>query len=94
MQIAKLKYAVGESTMAMKLIEDEIPTSIFLMDEKQLNAFVSKESIESREIIARRILQSTEWMASDGLKTGSEIKGRYLKVLKLTPNWERGMKFG
>ena len=77
--------------MALKLIEDEIPTSIFLMDDKQLEAFVSSDTVESREVAARRILQATDWMASDGLKSSLEIKDRYQTVLKLTPNWERGM---
>lgn len=93
LQVAKLKYAIGESTMALKLIEDEIPNSVFLMDEIQLMGFVSSGAVGSSDIVARRILQATEWMASDGFKSSSEIKDRYLTVLKLAPNWERGMEF-
>ena len=72
-----------------KLIEDDIPDSIFLMDDKQLNSYVSSDKTESTAT-ARRILQSTEWMACDGLKSSTEIKDRYQTVLKLAPNWERG----
>jgi hypothetical protein len=85
LQVAKLKHAIGESTTALKLIEDDIPVSIFLMDEKRL------ETGQSSETVARRILQATEWMACGGLKSNPEIKERYLTVLKLAPNWERGM---
>lgn len=89
LQIAKLKHAIGETTTALKLIEDDIPDSIFLMDDKQLNSYVSSDKTESTAT-ARRILQSTEWMACDGLKSSTEIKDRYQTVLKLAPNWERG----
>jgi len=91
LQVAKLKHAIGESTTALKLIEDDIPASIFLMDEKSLKTSVSSDKDESRETFARRILQATEWMACGGLKSTPEIKDRYLTVLKLAPNWERGM---
>lgn len=89
LQVAKLKHAVGESTTALKLIEDDIPASIFQMDDKQLQTYFSSTDAESRETIARRILQATEWMACDGLKSTQDIKDRYLTALKLAPNWER-----
>ncbi|KAL7541357.1 hypothetical protein ACHAXR_011755 [Thalassiosira sp. AJA248-18] len=89
LQVAKLKHAIGESMTALKLIEDDIPASVFLMDKKQLKSYVSSDSTaESGEALARRILQATEWMG-DGLKSSSEIKDRYQTVLKLAPNWER-----
>lgn len=91
LQVAKLKHAIGESTTALKLIEDDIPASIFLKDEKHLKMYNSSDENESSETVARRILQATEWMACGGLKSTPEIKDRYLTVLKLAPNWERGM---
>lgn len=89
LQVAKLKHAIGESTTALKLIEDDIPASIFQMDDLQLKSYVSSDATESIAT-ARRILQATEWMAADGLKSSSEIKDRYMVVLKLAPDWERG----
>ena len=91
LQVAKLKHAIGESTTALKLIEDDIPVSIFLMDEKRLETYIRSDKGQSSETVARRILQATEWMACGGLKSNPEIKDRYLTVLKLAPNWERGM---
>ena len=88
LQVAKLKHAIGESTTALKLIEDDIPASIFLMDDKQLNAYASNNKMESIAT-ARRILQSTEWISELGLKTSHEVKDRYSTVLKLAPDWER-----
>jgi serine/threonine-protein kinase ATR len=37
----------------------------------------------------KRLLVSTEWMVQDNLKHGSEIKERYLLLLKITPTWEK-----
>ena len=91
LQVAKLKHAIGESTTALKLIEDDIPPSVFLLDEKRQKTYFSSDKGESSESVARRILQATEWMAFGGLKTTPEIKDRYLTVLRLAPNWERGM---
>ena len=88
LQVAKLKHAIGESTTALKLIEDDIPASIFLMDDKQLNSYASNNKMESIAT-ARRILQSTEWISELGLKTSHEVKDRYSTVLKLAPDWER-----
>ena len=91
LQVAKLKHAIGESTVALKLIEDKIPASIFYMDDTHLKQyFESKTNAESGESIARKVLQATEWMVCDGLKSSSEINDRYQTVLKLAPNWERG----
>ena len=93
LQIAKLKHDVGESMAALKLVEDDIPASICLMDEGQLKTYVASNSAAgSGEALARRILQSTEWMVCDGLKSTSEIKTRYQTVLRLAPKWERGME--
>ena len=91
LQVAKLKHDIGESMTAVKLIEDGIPASIFLMDEKQLKSYVSSNATaESGQALAQRILQATEWMSVDGIKSSSEIKDRYQTVLKLSPSWERG----
>lgn len=91
LQFAKLKYAMGESTTALKLIEDGIPSPCFQLDGEHLKSFIVKSTHESVEIVGRRILQSTEWMVSDGLKSKSEISNRYRTVLELAPNWERGV---
>ena len=91
LQFAKLKYAMGESTTALKVIEDGIPSPCFQLDGEHLKSFIVKSTHESVEIVGRRILQSTEWMVSDGLKSKSEISNRYRTVLELAPNWERGV---
>ena len=46
LQVAKLKHAIGESTTALKLIEDDIPASIFLKDEKHLKMYNSSDENE------------------------------------------------
>jgi len=95
LQLAKLKHAVGETTTALNLIENNIPASIFQMNDAELDSYVSKMTrdgniaLESKETLSRRILQSTEWLVSGGLRSGSEIKSRYHTVLKLAPKWER-----
>jgi len=43
----------------------------------------------STSAFGRRLLAATEWMVQDNLKHGSEIKERYLLLLKLTPLWEK-----
>ena len=90
LQFAKLKHAVGESTTALKIIEEEIPTKIFQMNNSELQSFFANESSESGEVIGRRILQATEWIVCGGLRGAGEIKKRYQTVLKLVPDWERG----
>jgi len=90
LQFAKLKHAIGESTTALKIIEDEIPTKIFQMNDSELQSFFASGSSESEEVIGRRILQATEWIVFGGLRGAAEIKNRYQTVLKLVPNWERG----
>lgn len=90
LQFAKLKHAIGESTTALKIIEDEIPTKIFQMNDSELQSFFASGRSESEEVIGRRILQATEWIVCGGLRGAAEIKNRYQTVLKLVPNWERG----
>jgi hypothetical protein len=89
LQFSKLKYALGETTTALNLIDDVVPSSIFHLDSEELQSFVSRSN-QSVDIIGRFLLQATEWMVLDGLKSGSEIRSRYQTVLKLVPNWERG----
>eukprot|EP00804_Cyclotella_cryptica_P008905 CCRYP_012021-RA/>CCRYP_012021-RA protein AED:0.02 eAED:0.02 QI:94/1/1/1/0.87/0.88/9/625/3358 len=88
LQFAKLKYALGETTTALNLVEDDVPSSVFHLDGEQLHSFVSNSEL-SVDVIGRLVLQATGWMVSDGLKSGSEIRSRYQTVLKLVPNWER-----
>ena len=90
LQFAKLKHAIGESTTALKIIEDEIPTKIFHMNDSELQSYFASGTSESEEVSGRRILQATEWIVCGGLRGASEIKNRYQTVLKLVPNWERG----
>lgn len=90
LQFAKLKHAIGESTTALKIIEDEIPTKIFQMNDSELQSFFASGTSESEEVIGRRILQATEWIVCGGLRGAAEIKNRYQTVLKLVPSWERG----
>ena len=90
LQFAKLKYATGESTTALNLIEDCIPSSILYLKDKELQSLGSHPE-QSVDNIGRLLLQATEWMVSGGLKSGSEIRSRYQTVLKLVPQWERGM---
>ena len=90
MQFAKLKYATGESTTALNLIEDCIPSSILHLEDKELQSLVSHPE-QSVDNLGRLLLQATEWMVSGGLKSGSEIRRRYQTVLKLVPQWERGV---
>ena len=90
LQFAKLKYTLGEATTALSLIEGEISSSIFHLDGNELYDFVSS-SEQSIENIGRLLLESTKWLATDGLKSGSEIRSRYHIILKLVPNWERGL---
>ena len=90
LQFAKLKHAMGESTTALKIIEDEIPTKIFQMNDSELQSFFASGTSESEEVIGRRILQATEWIVSGDLRGAAEIKNRYQTVLKLVPSWERG----
>ena len=89
LQFAKLKYALGESTSALNLIENDIPSSVFHLHGEELQTFVS-QSGQSVDTIGRLVLQATEWMVSDGLKGGTEIRNRYQTVLQLVPDWERG----
>ena len=94
LQFAKLKYTLGEATTALSLIEgDNISSSIFHLDEKELQAYVlrSKQSIGN---IGRLLLESTKWLATGGLKSGSEIRNHYQTILKLVPGWERGLLYG
>lgn len=90
LQFAKLKYALGETTTALNLIEDDVPPTVFHLDDKELKSFVAS-SKQSVGIIGRLLLQATEWVVSGGLKSGTEIRSRYQTVLKLAPKWERGM---
>lgn len=90
LQFAKLKYALGETMTALHLVEDDVPSSIFHLNGEELQSFVSSSEL-GVDVIGRLVLQATGWMVSDGLKSGSEIRSRYQTVLKLVPDWERGM---
>lgn len=89
LQLAKLKYALGETTSALSLIENDMPSSVFQLHNDELKSFVSRSG-QSVDTIARLLLQATEWMVADGLKSGSEVRNRYTTVLTLVPKWERG----
>lgn len=89
LQLAKLKYAQGETTAALNLIKKDVPSSIFHLEGRDLQGCVSRSG-QSVDNIGRLLLQATEWIASDRLKSGSEIRSRYQTVLCLVPNWERG----
>jgi len=89
LQLSKLKHAMGERTAALKLVEDDIPSAIFCVDERDSLGTILSGSTRSKDIISRNILQSTLWMASGDLKNEIEIIDRYKTVLKLSPTWER-----
>jgi hypothetical protein len=91
LQLAKLKYALGETTAALNLIENDVPSSIFHLEGRDLQACVSRSG-RSVDNIGRLLLQATEWIASDRLKSVSEIRSRYQTVLRLVPKWERGKR--
>ena len=90
LQLPKLKHAMGEQTAALKLVEADIPSAIFCVDERDGLGAILSGSTRSKDIISRNILQSTLWMVSGDLKNQTEIIDRYKTVLKLSPTWERG----
>ena len=103
LQIAKLKYESGESSIALRMLGQDDIEAMGTLREDQLVAKSCKRTLESLGIIdhgmdekevlnifVRSALQSTRWMIDGGLKEGAEIVARFRIIHCLAPNFEKG----
>ena len=91
-QQAKIKHALGKSTEALMMVnQDEFHDLLRTVTEDSMEKVVTSLEQEGRlKHLVRCALQATEWMVESGLKSGSEVKSRYKLLTELCPDWERG----
>ena len=98
MQLAKLKYAAGNSNVALRILEQENIQGLLGKEGDNLKGIVAtmydtgtKNASRNSKVnyLAKKILQSTEWLVEGGLKSGSEIMQRFSLVKGLHTSWER-----
>jgi FAT domain len=105
MQLAKLKHDAGHSSAALKMLGLDQVQQLFGMEGRlarqeilsQKADFVSanETALDDDAIIdrfSRRVLQSTHWIVSGGLKDGGEIINRFRIVQEVAPHLEKGEK--
>ena len=103
LQISKLKYESGESSVALRMLgQEDIETMGILSDDqlvtksckRVLNTLgIADHGMDEKELLnifVRSALQSTRWMADGGLKEGAEILARFRIIHRLAPNFEKG----
>jgi len=75
MQLAKLKFALGDCTAALRMIEPDglILENMLLKSEKELNCFQND---------GKRILQATEWMVHSGWKCDRKVIRQRFEISK------------
>ena len=97
-QLSKVKYACGESSSALTMLEqDEIVVNQLLtLTETDLDMRLAEYAKEnsniegySAEVFVKRLLKSTEWIIESGLKSGPEVMNRFKLILGLRPLWEK-----
>lgn len=103
LQCAKLKHAIGESTIALRILGlDDIET-MGSMDDNELREAslhrifstlgIQKNSMDDQSAVlefVRSALQSTRWMIEGGLKGSVEVIARFRIIHRLAPNFEKG----
>jgi serine/threonine-protein kinase ATR len=91
LQLAKIMYVSGKSSVALQMLEDETFQRLQLLNQvdlyKEIRTVPLKDEIEG---MARRAIQVTEWMIDGGFKNASEVIARYRFLQTLVPTWEKG----
>jgi hypothetical protein len=103
LQMAKLKYECGESSVALRMLGQEDIEAMGVMKQDQLvancckrvldNLGIPEHGMNEKELLnifVRSALQSTRWMVDGGLKEGAEIVARFRIIHCLAPNFEKG----
>ena len=104
LQYAKLNFATGKSTGALRLLGQENLDIKGLLEQQRDSLRKAVTSIQRPEdgrisiddedacvkMFGRCLLTGTEWIHDGGLKSGSEVIDRYKLVSQLLPDWERG----
>jgi FAT domain len=103
MQLAKLKYDSGESSIALRMLgQEDIETMGRLSDKDLVEQCcrrvvdvlgVEKHGMKEQEIMnifVRSSLQSTRWMIGGGLKGGAEVMTRFRIIERVAPRFEKG----
>ena len=103
LQFAKLKYDIGRSSAALRMLHTEDVDSMINFDRDAVVTEARKRVVsllgnkdhsvtenQAIRIFAKNTLQSTQWMVEGGLKGGSEIISRFRLLQKVDPKWEKG----
>ena len=105
LQIAKLKYESGESSIALRMLGQEDIETMGVLKKDQLvaksckrvldNLGIIEHGMDEKEVLnifVRSALQSTRWMVDGGLKESAEIVARFRIIHCLAPTFEKGTK--
>ena len=93
LQLAKVKYANGQTAEAIQMLNDRALDKIIQCDRQDQELANLVKRLEGENLVApfaRCTLQVTEWMVESGLQTGSEAIERYKILSTISPKWERG----
>jgi len=96
LQLAKVKYANGQTAEAIQMLNDKALDKILQCDRQDQELANLMERLEGDNLafsFARYTLQATEWMVESGLQSGSEAIERYEILSTIAPKWERGEDF-
>jgi phosphotransferase system HPr-like phosphotransfer protein len=106
LQIAKLKYESGESSVALRMLgQEDIETMGVLKKDRLVaksckrvldNLGINERGMDEKEVLnifVRSALQTTRWMVDGGLKESAEIVARFRIIHCLAPNFEKGTAF-
>lgn len=99
---AKLKHQIGESSAALRLLDQGDIEAISQLDPAQarteVNSRVSAvvgirvdlDEDSAVQVFVRNALKSIKWMIEGGLKGGNEILSGFRLIHRLAPKWEKG----
>jgi serine/threonine-protein kinase ATR len=93
LQMAKVKYANGQTAEAIQMLNDKALDKILQCDRQDQELVKLVQQLEVNNLafsFARYTLQATEWMVESGLQSGSEAIERYEILSTIAPKWERG----
>lgn len=92
LQMAKVVYAKGQTTEAIKMLSSQEFDKLLVMDDHSQVKEVSSKLYEIQKLqeIGRTSLQATQWMVESGLKSGSDAISRYKTLTIILPDWEPG----
>uniref|UniRef100_A0A6U2XGY7 non-specific serine/threonine protein kinase n=1 Tax=Entomoneis paludosa TaxID=265537 RepID=A0A6U2XGY7_9STRA len=100
---AKLKYHVGESSAALRLLDLGNFEAMARMESRESQVEATRrvaaivgieanqmDERDAADVFVHAALKSIKWMVDDGLKAGQEILSGFRVIQRIAPKWEKG----